>query len=111
MQFDGHDESETFSDSSLHHICESENFRLPFSTKNSVTWEVKREKLTSENRRELFRSFENCTRIRGTQRRFPPGAKYVKNTFYAIQSGFGTQEIRSKRRYKICIYSVILGDF
>ena len=38
-------ESENFSDSSLHHILESENFRLPFSTKNSVTWVVKYKKL------------------------------------------------------------------
>ena len=30
-------ESENFSDSSLHYILESENFRFPFSTKNSVT--------------------------------------------------------------------------
>ena len=33
--------SETFSNSSLHQIFESENFRFLFSTKNSVTWEVK----------------------------------------------------------------------
>ena len=38
-------ESENFSDSSLHHILESENFRFPFSTKNSVTWVVKYKKL------------------------------------------------------------------
>ena len=38
-------ESENFSDSSLHHILESENFRFPFSKKNSVTWVVKYEKL------------------------------------------------------------------
>ena len=30
-------ESEKFSDSSPHHIFESENFRFPFSTKNSQT--------------------------------------------------------------------------
>ena len=48
-------ESETFSDSSLHHIFESENFRFPFCTKNSLTWEVKCENLTSENRREFIR--------------------------------------------------------
>ena len=30
-------ESENFSDSSLHHIFESENFRFPFCTKNSLT--------------------------------------------------------------------------
>ena len=38
-------ERENFSDSSLHHILESENFRFPFSTKNSVTWVVEYEKL------------------------------------------------------------------
>ena len=39
-------ESENFSDSSLHHIFESENFRLPFFTKNSLTWGMKCEKLS-----------------------------------------------------------------
>ena len=34
-------ESENFYDSSLHHIFESENFRFPFCTKNSLTWAVK----------------------------------------------------------------------
>ena len=34
-------ESENFSDSSLHHIFESENFRFPFCTKNSLTWALK----------------------------------------------------------------------
>ena len=34
-------ESENFSDSSLHHILESENFRFLLSKKNSVTWVVK----------------------------------------------------------------------
>ena len=38
-------ESENFSDSSLHHILESENFRFPFhfSKKNCVTWVIKYE--------------------------------------------------------------------
>ena len=36
---------------------------------------------------------------RGTQRRFP--SKYVENTFQAIQSSFRSQEIHSKRRYKL----------
>ena len=35
--------------------------------------------------------------------------KYVKSTFLAIQSSFRCPEIHSKRRYKICICSVILG--
>ena len=34
-------ESENFSDSSLRHIFESENFRFRFSKKNSLTWIVK----------------------------------------------------------------------
>ena len=38
-------ESENFSDSSLHDIFESENFRFPFSAKYSLTWRVKYEKL------------------------------------------------------------------
>ena len=40
---------------SLHHsIFESEKFRFPFSTKISLTWEVKCEKLNPENRREFI---------------------------------------------------------
>ena len=38
-------ESENFSDSSLHHIHESENLGVLFCKKNSLTWEVKWEKL------------------------------------------------------------------
>ena len=39
-------ESKNFSDSSLHHVLESENFKFLFSKKNSLTWEVlKYEKL------------------------------------------------------------------
>ena len=34
-------ESDSFSDSSLHRIFDSENFRFPFSTKNGLTWGVK----------------------------------------------------------------------
>ena len=48
-------ESENFSDSSLHRIFESENFRFPFSTKNRLTWGLKCENLTLENRREFIR--------------------------------------------------------
>ena len=36
-----YDESETFSDTKRHHIFKSENLRFLFSTKNSLTWEVK----------------------------------------------------------------------
>ena len=39
-------ESENFSDSHLNHIFESENFRFPFSTKNSISSGVKCEKLS-----------------------------------------------------------------
>ena len=45
---------------------------------------------------------------RGTQRPFPP--QCIDNTFWAIQSTFGCLEMHSKRRYKICICSVILGE-
>ena len=38
-------ESENFSDSSLHRLFESENFRFPFPTKNSLTCGLKCEKL------------------------------------------------------------------
>ena len=39
-------ECENFPDSSLNHIFESENFRFRFSTKNSITWGVKCDKLS-----------------------------------------------------------------
>ena len=43
-------ESDNFSDPSLHHSFESENFRFPFSAKNSLTWPaVKCEKLNLGN--------------------------------------------------------------
>ena len=42
--------------------------------------------------------------FRGTQRRFP------QNTFQAIQSTFSSPEMHSKRCYKICICSVVLGQ-
>ena len=45
---------------------------------------------------------------KGTQRRFPP--KYIENTFKVIQSTFRSLEMHSKRRYKIGICSVILGE-
>ena len=55
-------ESKNFSDSSLHHILESENFRFPFSKKNSVTWVVKYEKLNFRKSQGIYQiSFENCT--------------------------------------------------
>ena len=48
--------------------------------------------------------------IRGTQQRFPPYL-YFENTFWVLQSSFRSLEIPSKWRYRICICSVILGDF
>ena len=59
-----YNESENFSDSSLHHIFESENFRLPFFTKNSLPWGVKCEKLNFRKSQGIYwMIFENCTRI------------------------------------------------
>ena len=72
--------------------------------------------------RECRHVFESCFRClfhrpwlgdgegvyRGTQRRFPP--KYIENTFSAIHSTFRSLEMHSKRSYKICICSVILGE-
>ena len=45
--------------------------------------------------------------IRGTQWRFP--LKCIENTFQAIQSTFSSLEMHSKRCYKICICSFVLG--
>ena len=49
-------ESENFSDSSLHHILESENFRFPFhfSKKNCVTWVIKYEKLNFRKSQRIY---------------------------------------------------------
>ena len=44
-----------------------------------------------------------------SQQRFPP--KYIGIVFYAIQSTLRYLEMHSKGRYKICICSVILGEF
>ena len=46
---------ENFSESSFHRIIESQNFRFPFSAKNSLRWRVKCQKLSSENRTEFIR--------------------------------------------------------
>ena len=55
-------ECANFPDSSLNHIFESENFRFRFSTKNSITWGVKCDKLSFRKSLEIYeRSFENCT--------------------------------------------------
>ena len=47
-------------------------------------------------------------RSRGTQPRLPP--KCIENTFSLIQSTFKSLEMHSKRRYKSCICSVVLGQ-
>ena len=47
--------------------------------------------------------------IRGTQRRFPP--KNIESSFQAIQCTFRPLALHSKRWYKTCICSVILGKF
>ena len=48
--------NENFSDSSLHRIFESDNFRFPFSTKNRLTWGLKCEiKLIRKSYREFIR--------------------------------------------------------
>ena len=52
----------------------------------------------------LHHIFES--KILGFQFFFP---KYIENTFQAIQSTFRYLDMHSKRRYKICICSVILG--
>ena len=49
--------NENFSDSPLHRIFESDNFRFPFSRKNSLTWGLKCEiKLITKSYREFIRS-------------------------------------------------------
>ena len=48
------------------------------------------------------------TDFRGTQRRFPP--KYIEITLKVIQFTYRSLEIHSKRCYKICTCSVILGE-
>ena len=49
-----------------------------------------------------------CIPSRDTQRWFPP--KCIENTFEAIQSTFRSLGMHSKRRYKICICSVVQGQ-
>ena len=50
----------------------------------------------------------NVIFFRGTKRRFPP--KCIEKSFKAIQSTFRCLEMHSKRCYKSCICSVILGE-
>ena len=49
-------ESNNFPDSSLHRIFEYDSFSFPFSMKNSITWGVKYEIRTSENRGKFLSS-------------------------------------------------------
>ena len=49
-----------------------------------------------------------CSIFMGTQRWFP--SKDAENTFQAIQSTLRYLEMHSKRRCKICICSVFLGE-
>ena len=49
-------ESNNFPDSSLHRIFEYDSFSFPFSMKNSITWGVKCEIRTSENRGKFLSS-------------------------------------------------------
>ena len=46
--------------------------------------------------------------MRGTQRRLPP--KCIETLFRLFRSTFRSLEMHSKRRYKICTCSVILGE-
>ena len=53
---------ENFSDSSLHRMFESENFRFPLCTKNRQTWVLKCEKLNSRNSQGIHQiCYENFT--------------------------------------------------
>ena len=65
---------------------------------------------TSEiSQSELNANTRGRLRDRDTQRRFPP--KYIDGTFKAIQSNLRALAMHpNKRRYKICICSVILGE-
>ena len=62
----------------------------------------------AEKRQKLKDRDWNISLSRGTQRRFPP--KCIENTFSLIQSTFKSLEMHSKRRYKSCICSVVLGQ-
>ena len=64
-------ESEDFSDSFLYRIFGSENFRFPFSTKNSLTWGVKQEKLNFRKSQGIYQiSFKNCTCMERSSNKF-----------------------------------------
>ena len=59
--------NENFSDSPLHRIFKSENFRSPFSTKNNLTWGLKCEiKLIRKSYREFNRYTTKIVHINGT---------------------------------------------
>ena len=60
-------------------------------------------------KRNIIKQFEQeLTTGRGTQRQLPP--KYIETLFRLFRSTFRSLEMHSKRRYKICTCSVILGE-
>ena len=69
----------------------------PFTTREGV-----------KQMKDVKKCVNNPPCFRGTQQWFPP--QYIENTFKAIQSTFRSPEMHFKRRYKICICSVILGE-
>ena len=60
-------ESNNFSDSSFHLIFESEKFRIPFSTKNILTWGSEMQKIKLKK---MVGNIENCTRTKRSSRNF-----------------------------------------
>ena len=55
----------------FHEIFGSENFRFPFSTKNSLTWGVKQEKLNFRKSQGIYQiSFKTCTCMEGSSNKF-----------------------------------------
>ena len=62
----------------------------------------------AEKRQKLKGREWNISLRKGPQRRFP--RKCIENTFSLIQSTFKSLEMHSKRRYKSCICSVVLGQ-
>ena len=85
----------------MHYLCTSINVFSPLATQpqtsvllpSSIPWFYKYKRINIIEKRIL----------QGTQRRFPQ-----KYTFQAIQSTCRSLEVHSKRRYKICICSVIV---
>ena len=67
-------------------------------------------KNTFKSRNVVVRCFRslNCISISGNQRRFT--SKCIENTFQCTQNTCRSLEKHSKRRHKICVCSVILGE-